>query len=79
MLIILESHTKTLNTQDFRHKTLQFERFYAECTENLGHLMRFFQKIGNIAIFGIKLTSNLTIWVENYEKLDFSVKYVGIY
>ena len=36
--------------------------------------MRFFQKIGKIAILSIKLTANLTIWVENSKKLDFSVK-----
>ena len=65
---------KTPNTRDFHHKILQFERFYAEYTENSGHSMRFFRKIGKFAIFGIKLTSNLTIWVENSEKWDFSVK-----
>ena len=36
--------------------------------------MRFFWKIGKIAIFSIKLTSNLTIWVENSKKLEFSGK-----
>ena len=35
--------------------------------------MRFFQKIGKFALFSIELTPNLTIWVENSEKLDFSV------
>ena len=74
MLISLEIHMKTPNTRDFRHKILQFEHFYAEYTENSGHSMRFFRKIGKFAIFSIELTSNLTIWVEKSEKSEFSVK-----
>ena len=58
----------------FSPKIIQFEHFYAEYTENSGHLMRFFRKIGKIAIFSIKLISNLTIWEENSNKSDFSVK-----
>ena len=46
MLISLEIYTKTPNTQDFHHKNLQFEHFYAEYTENSEHSMRFFQKLG---------------------------------
>ena len=41
--------------------------------------MRFFQKIGKFALFGIKLTINQTIWVENSEKLDFSGKQERIF
>ena len=41
--------------------------------------MRFFRKIGKVALFGIKLTINLTIWVENSEKSDFSLKPVRIF
>ena len=74
MLTSLEIHTKTPNTWDFHHKVLQFECFYAEYTENSGHSMRFFLKIGKFAISSIKLTSNLTIWVEKFKKLEFSVK-----
>ena len=40
-------YTKSLNTWDFRHKNSQFERFHAEYTEKLGHLMRFSEKSGN--------------------------------
>ena len=36
--------------------------------------MRFFQKIGKFSLFGIKLTINLTIWVENSEKIGFFAK-----
>ena len=36
-------------------------------------------RIGKIAIFSIKLTSNLTNWVENSEKLEFSAKQVRIF
>ena len=70
---------KTPNTWDFHHKNSQFERFQAEYTENSGHSMRFFRKIGKFALFSIELTPNLTIWVENSEKLDFSVKQVRIF
>ena len=76
MPISLKIYTKTPNTQDFHHKNSQFKRFQAEYTENLGHLMRFFQKIRKIALFYVKLTINLTIWVENSEKSDFSGKQV---
>ena len=41
--------------------------------------MRFFWKIGKLALFSIKFTPKLTIWVENSEKLDFSVKQVRIF
>ena len=41
--------------------------------------MRFFQKIGKFTVFCIELTINLTIWVENSEKSDFSVKQVRIF
>ena len=67
---------KTPNTQDFHHKNSQFERFQAEYTKNSVHLMRFFRKIRKFALFSIELTINLTIWVENSEKSDFSVKQV---
>ena len=70
---------KTPNTRDFHNKNSQFERFHAEYTKNLGYSMRFFQKIGKFALFGIKLTINITIWVENSEKLDFSIKQVQIF
>ena len=76
MLISLKIHTKTLITRDFCHKNPQFERFHAEYTENSGHSMRFFRKIGNLTLFSIELTINLTIWVENSEKSDFSAKQV---
>ena len=68
MLISLEIHTKTPNTQDFCHNNSQFERFHAEYTENSGHSMRFFPKIGKFALFSIELTSNLIIWVEKTPK-----------
>ena len=79
MLISLKIYMKTPNTWDFHHKNSQFEHFQAEYTENLGHSMRFFQKIGKIPPFNIKLTINLTIWVENSEKLDFLGKQVRIF
>ena len=41
--------------------------------------MRFFQKIGKLAIFSIELTSNLTNWVENSEKSEFSAKPARIF
>ena len=44
--------------------------------KNLGHSMRFFQKIGKFALFSVELTSKLTIGVENSEKSDFSVKQI---
>ena len=56
MLISLENITKTLNTRDFLPKFIYLEPLYAEYTKNLGHSMRFFQKIGKIAIFSIELT-----------------------
>ena len=74
MLISLEIHTKTPNTQDFHQNNVQFEHFYAEYTKNSGHSIRFFQKIGKITLSSIKLTSNLTICVEKSEKLEFLVK-----
>ena len=33
--------------------------------------MRFFQKIGKITILSIKLTANLTIWVNNSKNIGF--------
>ena len=39
--------------------------------------MRFFEN-WEFALFGIKLTTNLTIWVENSKKTDFSGKQVRI-
>ena len=74
MLISLEIHMKTPNTQDFCRKNIQFECFYAEYTENLELFYHIFPKNQKIAIFCIKLISNLTIWVEKSEKSDFSVK-----
>ena len=41
--------------------------------------MRFFRKIEKLTLFGIKLTINLTIWVENSKKSDFSLKPVRIF
>ena len=76
MPISLKIYTKTPNTRDFCHKNSQFERFHAEYTEKSGHSMKLFQKIGKFALFCIKLTINLTIWVENSKKLDFSRKQV---
>ena len=74
MLILLKTYTKTPNTRDFRHKNSQLERFHAEYTENSGYSMRFLPKIGKFTLFGIKLAIDLTIWVENSEKSDFSLK-----
>ena len=71
MLISLKIRTKTPNTQDFCHKNPQLERFHAEYTKNSGYSMRFFRKIGKLALIGIKLTIDLTILVENSEKSDF--------
>ena len=79
MLITLEIHTKTPNTWDFHQKFIQFEHFYAEYTKNLGHSMRFFQKIGKFAKLSIQLTPNLAIWIENSEKSEFSAKRVRIF
>ena len=70
---------KTPNTRDFHHKNSKIERFHAEHTENSGYSMRFFRKIGKLALFGIKLNIDLTIWVENSEKSDFSLKQVRIF
>ena len=55
-LILLNIYMKTPNTQDFRHKNSQLERFHAEYTENSGYSMRLFQKIGKFTLFSIKLT-----------------------
>ena len=75
MLIALENNTKTPSTWDFGQKIILLELLYAEYTENFGTCsMRFFRKIGKIAIFSIELTLNLTVWVENSKKSDFSVK-----
>ena len=63
---------KHLEYSGFSPKIIQLECFYAEYTKNWGHLMKFFQKIGEIAIFSRQLTSNLTNWVENSDKSDFS-------
>ena len=63
---------KNLKNRDLCHKITQFKHFEAEYTKNLGHSMRVFQIIGNFAIFSRQLTSNLTDWVENSEKSDFS-------
>ena len=41
--------------------------------------MRFFRKIGKFALFGIKLAIDLTFWVENSKKSDFSLKQVQIF
>ena len=76
MLLTLENHTKTPNNREFLPKIIQFERFDVEYTENSRHSMRFSRKIGEIAIFGIKLIPNLTIRVENSKKSEFSVKQV---
>ena len=70
---------KTPTNRDFCHKNPQFERFQAEYTENSGHSMRFFQKIGKFALLSVELTSKLTFWVENSKKSDFSVKQVRIF
>ena len=70
---------KTPNIRDFHHKNSQFEHFHAEYSENSGYSMRFFRKIGKFTLFGIKLTINLTIWVENSKKSDFLVKQVRIF
>ena len=77
--ISLKIYTKTLNTWDFHHKNSQFEGFHAEYTEKSGHSMRFFRKIGKLALFSIKLTINQTIWVENSEKSDLSGKQAQIF
>ena len=79
MLILLKIYMKTPNTRDFPTNNSKLEPFHAEYTENSGYLMRFFQKIGKFALFGIKLAIKLTIWVENSEKLDFSLKQVRIF
>ena len=63
----------TLNTRDFHHKIVQFERFHAEYTKNLGHSMRFFWKIGKFALISVKLTSRLTFWVENPHKIEVEI------
>ena len=68
----LQIHTKTLKNRDLRHKITQFKHFQAEYIKNSGHSRRVFQKNGKFAIFTRKLTSNLTNWVENSEKSDFS-------
>ena len=47
------------------------ERFHAEYTENSGHSMKFFQKIGKFTLFSVKLNTNLTLWVENSKKIGF--------
>ena len=79
MPISLKFNTKTPNTRDFCHKIVQFEHFHAEYTENLGHSMKFFRKIGKYTLISLKLTSRLTFWVENSENSDFSVKQVQIF
>ena len=65
---------KTLKNWDLCHKITQFKHFQVEYTKKSGHLMRVFQKIGKFAIFSRQLTSNLTNWVENSKKSDFSAK-----
>ena len=74
MIISLEINNADPEYSGFSPKIIQLECFYAEYSENLGHLMRVFRKIGKFAIFSIKLTSILTIWVENSEKSEFFSK-----
>ena len=68
----LQIHTKNPKNWDLCHKITQFKCFQAEYTENSGHSMRFFRKIGKLTISSIQLTSNLINWVENSKKSDFS-------
>ena len=46
---------KTPNNRDFYHKIQNLSIFYAEYTEILGYLMRFFRKIRKFTVFSIKL------------------------
>ena len=78
MLVSIKITTKTPNIRDFCHNISKFERFHAEYTENSGYSIGFFRKIGKFALIGIKLTTYLTIWVENSEKSEFSLKQVRI-
>ena len=63
---------KTPKNRIFAIKSHSLSIFKQNTPKNLGHLMRVFPKIGKFAIFSIQLTSNLTNWVENSEKSDFS-------
>ena len=78
MLVLIKITTKTPNVWDFHHNISKFERFHAEYTENSGYSIGFFRKIRKFTLTGIKLTTYLTIWVENSEKSDFSLKQVRI-
>ena len=75
----LQIYMNTLKNWDLCHKITQFKHFQEEYTENSGHLMRVFRKIEKFAIFSRQLTSNLTNWVENSEKSDFSAKWIRIF
>ena len=79
MLIPIKITTKTPNIRDFRNNYSKFERFHAEYTENSGYSMRFFRKIGKIAVISIILIKKPNNWVENSEKSDFSLELVGIF
>ena len=75
----LKIHTKTPKTQDFRQKLYSLSILHAQYTENSGHLMIFFQKIGKFAKLSVQLTSNFTLLVENSEKSEFSAKWERIF
>ena len=71
MLILLKVHTNTPNTRDFRHKSSQSKRFYAEYTEKSGYSMVFFRKIGKITVFHTKLTTSISLVGRKIRKIGF--------
>ena len=71
---------ETPNTQDFRHKNSYSLSIFMQNTPKTWEIRwDFSEKSGKLALFSIELTPNLTIWVENSEKSDFSVKQVWIF
>ena len=73
------SYEDTKKSGSLELKSHSLSIFKPEYTKNSGHLMRFFRKIGKFTIFSRQLTSNLTNWVENSEKSDFSAKQIRIF
>ena len=71
MLISLKIYTKTPNTRDFHHKNPKSKCFYAEYTENLEYSMRFFLKIGKIAVISITLIKKPNNLGRKLQKIGF--------
>ena len=73
MLNTLSIDMKTLNIWDFPQKLHSLSILCAEYSKNLGHLVRFFQKIGKFAILCTNTHNSNILVGENSEKSGFSM------